>query len=374
MTKIKTILTGLLISTSLFISAQTTITGSIVSGGINRSYRLYIPAAYTGTSARPLVLDLHGYTSNATNEQLYTNFMPIADTANFLILYPEGTSLNGQQYWNAGISNTGVDDVQFIEDLIGTIKNNYAVDPNSVYSCGMSNGGYMSHTLASTLGDKIAAIASVTGSMFYSQFYSWNTGNRAVPVMQISGTADATVPYLGDANSLPIDTLVKYWVSINNCNPTSVMTNVPDANTGDGCTAEHYLFSGGTAGATVELYKIIGGGHSWPGSPYIIGTTNLDFNASLQIWLFFRKYKLNQFVGVNELKNEANFQIYPNPSTNIVNIDGENIVTTMIMDIRGKVLIDTNKKQIDISSLAKGVYSVVIVTENYRSVKKLVKL
>ncbi|MES2139248.1 MAG: T9SS type A sorting domain-containing protein [Bacteroidota bacterium] len=373
MTKIKTILTGLLISTSLFLSAQTTIVGNIMSGGINRSYRLYIPAAYTGTVPRPLVLDFHGYTSNAANEQLYSNFMPIADTANFLILYPEGTSLNGQPYWNAGISNTGVNDVQFISDLIGTIKNNYAVDPNSVYSCGMSNGGYMSHTLASTLGNKIAAIASVTGSMFYSQLYS-STTSRAVPVMQISGTGDATVPYAGNTNSLPIDTLVKYWASINNCNPTPVFTAVPDVNTGDGCTAEHYVFSGGTSGATVELYKIIGGGHAWPGSPYIIGVTNLDFNASLQIWLFFRKYKLNQFVGINELVSADNSRIYPNPCTNVVYIDGENIGTIMIMDLNGKVVMETNKKQIDVSSLAKGVYSVVIVSENYRSVKKLVKL
>ena len=373
MTKIKIILTGLLISTSLFFSAQTTVVGSILSGGINRSYRMYIPAAYNGASARPLVLDLHGYTSNATNEQFYSNFMPIADTANFLILYPEGTTLNGQQYWNAGISNTGVNDVQFIADLIGTIKNNYAVDANAVYSCGMSNGGYMSHTLASALGNKIAAIASVTGSMFYSQFYSWNI-SRAVPVMQISGTADATVPYAGDVNSLPIDTLVKYWASINNCNPTAVMTSVPNVNIADGCTAEHYLFSGGTAGAAVELYKIINGGHTWPGSPYIIGTTNLDFNASLQIWLFFRKYRLNQFVGIEEVKNVANFKIYPNPSNSSVTIDGENMVSAMILDIKGEVVIETNKKQIDISALAKGVYSIVIVTENYRSVKKLVKL
>ncbi|MES2286086.1 MAG: T9SS type A sorting domain-containing protein [Bacteroidota bacterium] len=373
MTKIKTILTGLLISTSLFISAQTTIVGSIMSGGISRSYRLYIPAAYTGFTARPLVLDFHGYTSNATNQQLYSNFMPIADTANFLILYPEGTSLNGQPYWNAGISNTGVNDVQFISDLIGTIKNNYAVDPNCVYSCGMSNGGYMSHTLASTLGDKIAAIASVTGSMFYSQFYSWITG-RAVPVMQISGTGDATVPYDGNSSSLPIDTLVKYWVSINNCNPTPVFTSVPDVNTGDGCTAEHYLFPGGTGGATVELYKIIGGGHSWPGSPYIIGVTNQDFNASLKIWLFFRKYRLDQFVGINELVSADNSRIYPNPCTNVVYIDGEKVETTMIMDLNGKVVMETTKKQIDVSSLAKGVYSVVMVSENSRSVKKLVKL
>ena len=373
MTKIKIILTGLLISTSLFISAQTTIVDNITSGGISRSYRLYIPAAFNGITPRPLLIDLHGYTSNAANEQLYSNFMPIADTANFLVVYPDGTTLNGQPYWNAGISNTGVNDIQFISDLIGVLENNYAIDHNRIYSCGMSNGGFMSHTLACALNNKITAIASVSGSMFLTQYnYCWP--NRPVPVMQISGTGDGTVPYIGNSTMLPIDTLVKYWVTKDNCNPSPQFNAVPDLNTGDGCTAEHYVYSGGTYGSTCELYKIIDGGHSWPGSPYIIGVTNQDFTASLQIWLFFRKYRLNQLVGINDLKIEDNINIYPNPCSNSITIEGDQIETILIKDLNGREVIETNKKQIDISSLAKGIYSVVIISGNYRSVKKLVKI
>jgi len=373
MAKIKIILTGLFISASLVVSAQVTVVDSIISGGIYRSYRLYKPASYNDNVAVPLIIDLHGYTSSATNEQLYTNFAPIADTANFLIVYPQGTYDNGQTYWNAGISNTGVDDVLFISDLIGTLKNNYAIDPNSVYSCGMSNGGFMSQTLACALNDKIAAIASVTGSMFYSQYYNCNL-IRPIPVMQISGTGDLTVPFEGNSTMLPIDTLVKIWVVHNNCNAVPQFTNVPNTNTSDGCTAEHYVYSGGTAGASCELFKVIGGGHSWPGSPYIIGVTNLDFNASLEIWRFFRKYKLDQFVGVNELSEADNISIYPNPCTEVVNINTDFDATTLIMDLSGRVLLKSNKRQIDVSQLAKGVYSVVLISENYRSVKKLVKL
>lgn len=365
---------GLLITTSLFISAQTTIVDSIISGGIYRSYRLYEPASFTGTSARPLVIDFHGYNSNATNEQLFSNFGPIADTADFLILYPQATYLNGQPYWNSGISNTGVDDVQFIFDLIGNLKNNYPIDPSRIYSCGMSNGGFMSQSLACGLPHKIAAIASVSGSMFYSQYYNCMP-YRAVPTMQINGTADVTVPYTGNTTMIPIDTLVHYWVKNDSCNPIPLFTNVPNTDTTDGCTAEHYVYSGGTDGASCELYKIINGTHdAWPGSPYIIGTSNGDFSASLQIWLFFRKYQLDQFVGINELKTADDVNFYPNPCTNFLHIDGEHIERIMIQDMNGKVVIETNKKQIDISSLAKGIYSIVFISENYRSVKKLVKL
>ncbi len=372
MSKIKIILIGFLIPISQLIFAQTTVVDSIFTGGMYRSYRLYIPAVFTGLTPRPLILDFHGYTSNATYEQMYSNFAPVADTANFLVVYPQGTFLNGQTYWNAGISNTDVNDVQFILDLIGVLENNYAIDHNKVYSCGLSNGGFMSHTLGCELNNKIAAIASVAGSMFYSQYNNCWT-NRAVPVMQIGGTADAIVPYNGTATMLPIDSVIKYWAFKDNCNPTPQIDTVPDINTTDGCTAVHYTFSTGTAGSTCELYKVLGGGHTWPGSPYVLGVTNQDFNASLQMWMFFRKYKLNQFVGIDELGNADDINLYPNPSTNLVNIDGEQIKTISIMDLNGRLLIETKETQIDISSLAKGIYSVIIVSGNNRSVKKLVK-
>lgn len=352
--------------------AQTTIIDSIISGGIYRNYRVYVPAAYTGTTARPLVFDLHGYTSSAFQEQAYSNFMPIADTANVIFVYPNGTLLSGQPYWNAGFG-TAMDDIGFISNLIDTLKTQYNIDGDMVYSCGMSNGGYMSHTLACALNNKIAAIASVTGTMTTLQ-YATCIPNRAVPVMQISGTTDPTVTYTGMSGSLAIDSVVKYWRVNDNCNPTPIYNAVPNTSLTDGCIAEHYVYTGGDMGSTVEFYKIIGGGHTWPGSPFTIGVTNQDFNASEKIWLFFRKYKLNQFVGINELQNADKINLFPNPATSIVKIEGENVSLVSVFDMNGKIVLETNQKQIDVSSLAKGVYSVVVIANNNRSVKKLVKM
>ncbi|HEY0031110.1 MAG TPA: T9SS type A sorting domain-containing protein [Bacteroidia bacterium] len=370
--KIKLLSLILLCACSLTSLAQTTVIDSILSGGIYRNYRIYIPAVYTGTTARPLVFDLHGYTSSASAEQAYSNFMPIADTANIIMVYPNGTLSGGQPYWNAGFGGA-VNDIGFISDLIDTLLTQYNIDPDMVYSCGMSNGGYMSHTLACELNTRIAAIASVTGSMSSYQ-QSICTPNRPVPVMQISGDADGTVAYTGSAGSMGIDALVSYWVSNNNCNASAVFSNVPNTSTSDGCTAEHYLYNGGDMGSTVEKYKIIGGGHTWPGSPYTIGVTNQDFKASEKIWLFFRKYKLNQFVGLNEMQNDGKLIIFPNPATNLINIEGAAIAWITILDMQGKVVMQTQQKQMDVSSLAKGVYSIVILSENNRSVRKLVKL
>ena len=350
--------------------SQITFVDSILSGGIYRNYRLYIPAAYTGSTARPLILNLHGYTSDALAQQLYSNFMPIADTANFLMVYPNGTKINNQSYWNAGFG-PGVDDIQFMSDLINHLSSQYSIDPNCVYSTGMSNGGYMSYTLACALNNKIAAIASVTGSMVTPQYLSC-LPNRAVPVMQIHGTADGTVPYNGLPTSIAIDTLVKYWVQNNNCNTSAIFNNVPNINLIDGCTAEHYVYNGGDNGSSVELYKIIGGGHTWPGT-YPIGVTCQDFNASEKIWLFFRKYKLNQFIGIEEINNNSLFSVFPNPSDKTITIEGD-VLSVSIVDMTGKVVLASKQKQIDISQLAKGIYSIMLVSEKTRVTRKFVKI
>jgi polyhydroxybutyrate depolymerase len=354
----------------IFSNAQVTVIDSIISDGIYRNYRLYIPASYNGMDWYPLIINLHGYTSNAAAQQAYSNFSTIADTAHFLMVYPNGTTYNGQPYWNA--FGVGANDIQFLSNLIDSLSLEYNIDANRVYSCGMSNGGYMSYTLACALNNKIAAIASVTGSM---SPYTKSTCSpaRPVPVMEIHGNADGTVPYNGTSTSLPIDSVVKYWRVNNNCNSNPVFNSVPNVSTTDGCTAEHYVYSGGTNGSSVELYKIIGGGHTWPGTPYWVSGTNEDFNASEKIWLFFRKYKLNTLIGINEIQNDQIISIYPNPVTDIVTIEGE-FSSVVFTDLEGKILIETTGKNINISSFAKGIYFVLINSNKGKVVKKMVKI
>ncbi len=299
------------------LSAQITVLGSIQSGGLTRDYRLYRPAAYTGNTPVPLVINMHGYTSNNLEQEFYGDFRAIADTANFLVVHPNGTLDNqGNRFWNTFGTGATVDDVGFISDLIDALQATYNIDPQRIYSTGMSNGGFMSYTLACELNDRIAAIASVTGSMIGPNLAACNP-QRPVPVMEIHGTADNTVPYNGSVLSgfVAIPTLVNAWVGFNNCDPTPILTNIPNINTSDGCTAEHYLYSNGDAGSTVEHYKIIGGGHTWPGAAFVIGVTNQDFRASREIWRFFSQYRLDELTDVAAPATAAaEWTAYPNPA------------------------------------------------------------
>jgi len=246
--------------------------------------------------------------------------------------------------------------VKFISTLIDTLAKHYTIDQHRVYATGMSMGGYMSHYLALHLANRITAIASVTGSMDPS-IYPPATPVRGIPVMQMHGTADGTVPYNGFANGIPIDTLVQYWVGVNGCNGTPVQTAVPDVNTTDGCTATHYVWSGGTAGATVEFYKITGGGHTWPGAINIGLPTDQDFNGSAEIWRFFRGYRLNQFLAVESVNAApAKTMSWPNPCKDVLHLKEKAAVT--LTDLSGKTVLQqaTPANDINVRSLAPGVY------------------
>lgn len=374
--KIKFLLSLFLI-TGFFVSAQTglTVVDSIYSNGIYRTYRLYRPTIYTGATAVPLILNLHGYTSNSSAQQVYGNFMPIADTANFLVVHPQGTKDGSNQpYWNAGISTVGANDILFLSQLIDSLKATYNIDNNCVYSTGMSNGGFMSNYLACNL-SKIAAIAGVTGTIFTNWYSSCNPG-RPVPVMHIHGTADPTVPYAGNTTMIAADTLVKMWRVKNNCNSVPSFSNVPNINTTDGCTAEHYVYSGGNSGSSVEFYKILGGGHTWPGAAFTTGVTCQDFNASVQIWRFFRKYKLNMLTSVNEFSNSNNnIFVFPNPSSDYIQIMSDEDLAYELHDVSGKKINirETNKNSLDISELENGIYFLTLYNNSHKVVRKIIK-
>ena len=283
----------LLICLPLFTFGQQTINASINHGGLERDYTLYIPASYSAGIEAPLLFNFHGYTSNAWQQAFYSNFNTVADDEGFIIVYPEGTLDNtGTSHWNVGWGGSTVDDIGFTESLMDSISKEYSINQDRIYSTGMSNGGFMSYQLACELSDRIAAIASVTGSMNTGLFNSCNP-NHPMPIMEIHGTADGNVPYA------TIPSIMDFWANFNNCNSSAIVTNVPNTSTTDGCTAEHQIWENGNNGSTVEHYKIIGGEHSWPGALFPNGVTNQDIDASEKIWEFFNKYDINGVISTS---------------------------------------------------------------------------
>ena len=355
--------------------AQETIKASITHDWIQRDYILYIPELYDGNTTVPLVLNFHGFGSSASQQMFYGDFRDIADTEGFLLVHPEGTTFIGNQFWNVGFPglSSNIDDVGFTEALIDELATLYAIDLDRVYATGMSNGGFMSFLLACQLSEKIAAVSSVTGSMTQDTFDDCNA-QHPTPVLQIHGTEDDVVLYNENNLSLPISDVISYWVDHNNCETTPTTTTLPDVDVSDGSTIEHSVYEDGDNGVTTEHMKVIGGGHTWPGSVLNTAGTNQDIDASMEIWLFFSRYDIDGLLSTDDFENNQ-VTIYPNPTQSKINLslNFSKEVDYKLFSPLGKQLmtgtITSSNQEIDILHLTSNIYFLKVGDQYHKILK-----
>ena len=176
---------------------------SMMVGDLAREYRLHLPAGYEPDTPVSLVIDIHGYTGTAEDEELNTTrFSPHADANGYAIVFPQGTSFvtpDGQTItsWNdlAGNASTGPegpicsetafqyahppecgeprpcvwatchDDLGFIAAMLDELEAKLCVDLDRIYATGMSNGAMFVHRLGCAMPERFAAIAPVSGTL-----------------------------------------------------------------------------------------------------------------------------------------------------------------------------------------------------------------
>jgi polyhydroxybutyrate depolymerase len=262
--------------------------------GLDRYY--YIQLAHPEAEGLSSVLfNLHGYGSDAIEQMNYTNFNNLANTKenNFILIHPQGAPLNtaltsSSSHWNSGGWTIGstVDDVDFIDTIIKLVSQKYNLNQDRIYSTGMSNGGFMSYHLACNLSSKIAAVASVTGSMSKETYEDCNPAHPT-SILQVHGTIDATVPFDGNSalGMRSINDVMDYWKLYNACDvdPTSIITDYFDIE----IAVQHDTYSNCLNDVNVELYKIEGMGHTWPyKGRYGISATEI-------IWEFINTHDIN---------------------------------------------------------------------------------
>jgi polyhydroxybutyrate depolymerase len=237
-----------------------------------RPYGQRVPSSYDGTSAMPLVIVLHGYGANGIGQSLYLGLTALYEQRNFLLALPNGTlNASNQRFWNAtdaccNFAGQMVDDVAYITAIIDDMSARYRVDPRRVYLVGHSNGGFMSHRMACERSNRIAAIVSLAGAQYANA--SRCTPSEPVSVLQVHGTADATIPYMGGTitgTMLRIPSAretVSQWSIHNRCgtfteSPTR-MDYVTDIDGTETVQGEHTACAPGGAAA---LWTLTGGSH-----------------------------------------------------------------------------------------------------------------
>jgi polyhydroxybutyrate depolymerase len=270
-----------------------------------RTYLLHVPPGLPRDKAVPLVLIFHGGGGQAAGTETYlTHFSELADKEGFLVAYPEGVGKN----WNDGRDNPSsvaatesVDDLAFVLALMADVGKDHRIDPRRVYATGISNGGIFSHYLAANHADKIAAIAPVAGGLADPFFKKFRPG-APVSVLILQGTQDPLVPYGGGKIGLGnrgkvigTDETVRLWVKSNGCAAEPTEEALPDRDPKDGCRVTRFSYGKGRGGSEVVLYRIEGGGHTWPGGPQylserFIGRVCRDIDATAVIWEFFKAH------------------------------------------------------------------------------------
>ena len=291
---------------------------------VERQYYYYIPSTYAPGDKMPLMLALHGSGANALSQLYESNMEELAEREGFILIAPnavaihadgtlssEGNTLStigrtdgSYLRWNATPDDPqnmyGVDDVQYLCDLIDRFVDYGYVDPARVYASGLSHGAFMSIRLALEVPEKIAGVGVVSG-LLVNKFADVSPAGQ-VKLVFIHGTDDPVVPITGmsydldnDGNSdydyaYSLDDTITWFLGKYGLDAVSIdSSQLEDTDPGDGCTIDRYAYVDENGEVPIVKYIVNNGGHTWPGgtqySPsYYIGALCKDAQASELIW------------------------------------------------------------------------------------------
>tara|TARA_B100000965_G_scaffold372879_1_gene362894 strand:+ start:2599 stop:3471 length:873 start_codon:yes stop_codon:yes gene_type:complete len=248
--------------------------------GIERQFLMYNPDSNNNESKKPLLINFHGFGGQVNQYFEWSNMRSLADSEDFILVYPQGTDLGGSSHWNAalngGDNKSNTDDLGFVEALINKLSSENLIDNKRVYAIGYSNGGMMSYALACYKSNLIAAFGSVSGYMLQTEC----NPSHSIPLIKLHGTNDY---YDGGGVYNSVESTLNYWVNFNNIDSNSILETYND----NGTEIEFYNYQNQTNQIAVHHYKILNGEHIW-----------FDFNfkssnSNKIIWDFFSKYDIN---------------------------------------------------------------------------------
>ena len=267
--------------------------------GLQRSYRLFVPASISGRA--PLLLALHGGLGSGVQFEANSGFDGLATANGFIVAYPDGVTrfadgTGGARTWNGGkccgpAVTRNLDDVAFLRAVVKDVAKSQSIDRSRVYAVGHSNGGIMALRLACEASDVFAAVGAQSASLE-------TTGcapRRPVSTMQIHGTADTNVPIAGGKGSgianftfAPPRKAAQTLAKVDGCRARPAQ--VRDA-------ANRVLvlsrWRSCPPGIAVEFLAVEGAGHAWMGHPAqspwaddYMGPPYMKLDSSRALWAF----------------------------------------------------------------------------------------
>ena len=347
--------------------------------GIDRQYIYYEPLDLN--EQMPLVIVMHGFGGDANDIRNYSEMNQFANQYGFAVCYPRGTTdSEGYRFWNVGYAfhqNETVDDVGFLSELAGYLQLTHGLNPDYTFATGMSNGGEMCYMLACQAYDTFKAVAPVAG-MILQDILDECDNSPPIPLFEIHGSQDSVTPISGDPNnndgwgaypSIPFT--IDYFSEKNECT-LMVTETLPNTDTSDGSYVLSEKHLNGINNNEVWFYKVVGGGHDWPGA-----WGNMDINAGEEAWLFFQNHIDNTLSLPNFKDLENTIRVFPNPTSNVINIETNNRLELFEVILYNTLGVNLNLKStdgfLDVTHLNTGIYLLSIKTSKGTITKQIVK-
>jgi polyhydroxybutyrate depolymerase len=273
-----------------------------------RRYLLHVPPDPGRRTPVPILVALHAAGSSAAQFQRYARLDRVADREGFLVTYPEGAG-DDLLSWNAGdccgdARQRGVDDVGFVLAVLRDVAREWPVDRTRVYVTGHSNGAMMAHRVAAEMPERVAAIAAVAGVLALDRF----APTRPVPVLHIHSVDDSRELYgrvfrgplpltSAHAGDHPVEFQLGRWVDRDACRgPADIIERraSPAMAGRPAQTATRIAHRPCASSAEVQLWRLTGVGHGWPGADTEVQSpqgppTNL-IDAAEEAWRFLERY------------------------------------------------------------------------------------
>ena len=259
---------------------------TLIQEDVEREYHLHVPSSYSAEQSWPLVVSLHGRGSDGDRQMDISQMNRVADQEGFLVTYPN--AIDGS--W----SNRPELTLGFVDSMLGSIATSYNVDTSRIYATGASQGAIRTYLLAVERPDVFAAIAPVggvrpllpDGGLYPARLP--HVPSRPFPLLHVHGTADNVIPYEGSSTFPSVDRVVSEWAENNRCvSPSAEEPPTSEPQDPNTVTTLEYtncaVYTGESIAervADVQLYRVHGGGHSWPAT------------ASAAIWEFFSQHEL----------------------------------------------------------------------------------
>jgi polyhydroxybutyrate depolymerase len=226
-------------------------------GGRTRTFIEHVPAGFAAGARYPAIIAFPGRGESASELEAYSQL----DSTGAIVLYAQGLpGADGQPSWESTpYQDASAHDYEFATDLVQLLSSATCVDLNRIDMTGKSDGAGFAASAACGL-PQVAAVATISGAFYLGQNHC-AAGGHPLPVLNMHGTGDPVVPYDGSrARGLyATGSWLALWRQRDQCTgPGTDQSIAPDVirTTWGSCID----------GTEVVNYRIIGGGHTWPGA------------------------------------------------------------------------------------------------------------